>query len=79
MEYGEDEDQLDLSTDPISVTDTTLIDEMYSVTLMGLSPGVLYYVRVETTDSEGATFYSETKSFRTIQTGIEEYTNMKQK
>ena len=70
VEYGEDEDDLDLSTDPITVTDTTLIDQMYTVTLEGLSQSVLYYVRVATTDPEGATFYSETKSFRTIQTGI---------
>ena len=70
VEYGEDEDDLDLSTDPITVTDTTLIDQMYTVTLEGLSQSVLYYVCVATTDPEGATFYSETKSFRTIQTGI---------
>lgn len=67
MEYGEDEDDLDMSTDPISVTDTSLLFEMYSITLEGLSQGVLYYVRVATTDTEGATFYSETESFRTIQ------------
>ena len=70
VEYGEDEDNLDLSSDAISQTDTTLINEMYSVTLEGLSQGVLYYVRVAATDVDGATIYSTIKSFRTIQSGI---------
>ena len=60
VEYGEDEDDLDLSTN------TTLLFEEYSITLEGLSQGVLYHVRVATTDADGATFYSEIESFHTI-------------
>ena len=69
VEYGEDEDNLDQSTETISATDTTLLFEVYSISLTGLSQGVIYYVRVATTDADGATFYSEIESFRTIQTG----------
>lgn len=55
-------------SDSITVTDTSLTDQMYNVTIDGLSQRVLYYVRVATTAND-VTFYSETTSFRTIQLG----------
>ena len=56
------------TSESLTETDTSLTDQMYEVVLDGLTEGVLYYVRVATT-ADGVTFYSESTSFRTIQSG----------
>lgn len=69
VEYGVDEDNLNETSDTLSESDTTLTDETYSIVLNGLMRGALYYARVSTTNAGNVTFYSETTSFRTIQSG----------
>ena len=69
VEYGEDEGSLTEMSETRSVSDTSLTDQMYSVTLSGLTQGILYYVRVATTNAGNVTFYSETISFRTVESG----------
>ena len=69
VDYGQDEDSLDEASESLSVSDTGLIDQMYNVTLSGLTQDTVYYVRVATTNAENVTFYSDIESFRTLQPG----------
>lgn len=71
VEYGQDEDNLNEISETLSVSDTNLVDQMYSVTLSGLSQSIVYYVRVATTNDENVTFYSDIESFRTVEPGKE--------
>ena len=70
VEYGNDEDNLNETSDTIAVSDTSLTDQTYNTTLTGLTQGVLYHLRVATTNAGNVTFYSDTKSFRTVESGI---------
>lgn len=69
VEYGDDEDNLNETSEVLSVSDTSLTDQMYSVSLNGLRQGVLYYLRVSTTNAGNVTFYSDSESFRTLEPG----------
>ena len=68
MEYGDDEDTLDRRSDTITVSDVTLTDQEYDVTLTGLTSGVLYYLKV-TAEIGDITISSDTTSFRTLESG----------
>ena len=68
VEYGDDEDTLDQRSDTITVSDVTLIDQEYDVTLTGLTSGVLYYLKV-TAEIGDITISSDTTSFRTLESG----------
>jgi len=68
VEYGDDEDTLDQRSDTITVSDVTLTDQEYNVTLTGLTSGVLYYLKV-TAEIGDITISSDTTSFRTLESG----------
>lgn len=68
VEYGDDEDTLDETSDTITVSDVTLTDQEYNVTLTGLTSGVLYYLKV-TAEIGDITISSDTTSFTTLESG----------
>ena len=47
VQYGNNSDTLDQRTNPIpSVSDTTVINQTYELTVDGLGSGTIYYLRV---------------------------------
>ena len=71
VEYGTEPTALDMTTASIaSVTDTSLVNQMYSISLQSLSPGTVYYVGVAAVFDEIFARYSDIVSFRTYDEGI---------
>ena len=62
---------LDMTTDSIpSPSDTSLVNQTYSMSLQGLRPSTIYYFRVAAVYDSISTRYSELSSFRTYEEGI---------
>ena len=71
VEYGTESTALDMTTASIaSITDTSLVNQMYSISLENLSPGTVYYVRVAAVFDEIFARYSDIVSFRSYDEGI---------
>ena len=74
VNYGTSEDNLDQTSDTVpSVTDTSLTNQEYSVSLTDLSAGTMYYYQVVAT-FESTTLESDTASFTTLELGTVNYT-----
>ena len=74
VNYGSSEDNLDQTSDTVpSVTDTSLTNQEYSVSLTDLSAGTMYYYQVVAT-FESTTLESDTASFTTLELGTVNYT-----
>ena len=70
VQYGTDPLNLDQTTNPISSpSDTSVVNQTYSTTLMGLEPATIYYFRVAAVFNEIFIRYSETAVFRTKEQG----------
>lgn len=70
IQYGTEETMLDVTTDSIpSPSDTSLVNQTYSITLQGLRPSTIYYFRVAAVYDSISTRYSELSSFRTYEEG----------
>ena len=68
--YGTDRNKLDQQTDSIqSATDTTLKNQMYSLTMSDLQPGTIYYLRVTAVFDMFSKRESEIIIFRTKENG----------
>ena len=71
MEYGTAPDNLITTTEPISSPmDTTIVNQTYQVTLQGLNPSTVYYIRVAAVFNEIYKRYSEVLPFVTKEQGI---------
>ena len=72
IQYGSEETELDMTTTPIpSPRDTSLVNQTYSVSLQGLSPGTVYHFRVVAIYDVVFTRYSDQTSFRTYEEGMD--------
>lgn len=70
VQYGEEEDVLDMTTMSISSpTDTALVNQTYSIRLQGLSPSTVYFLRVVAVYDIISLRYSDQTSFRTYDEG----------
>ena len=79
--YGMESDDLDQSSDSISSpTNTSLVNQTYSLMIQGLDIGTIYYCQVVAAFGEIGEFkrYSDTFAFRTKESGKYTYRTLKQ-
>lgn len=72
VEYGVDSDNLNLTSSTVdSNSDTSLVNQSYSVLLEGLEVGTIYYIRVLAQFGINGLYkrYSDVIAFRTLEEG----------
>ena len=70
IQYGYEENVLDMTTTSVSSpTDTSLVNQTYSIMLQGLSDGTMYFLRVVAVYDDIADRFSDLTSFRTYEEG----------